>query len=81
MSTQVFSRLETLRMALERAGMSEAVIVTTLNCHKESTIDRYQFIWSSFLEFLNVSGISESDVSSATLLNFLASRRTEADLA
>ena len=40
------SRLETLRTALAKAGMSEAVIVTTLNCHrhKESTIVRYQYM-------------------------------------
>ena len=75
------SRVETIRLALEKAGMSEAVIMTTLNCHADSTLDRYQFIWNSFINFLNESGISENDVSPATLLNFLAARREEGDLA
>ena len=64
------SRLDVVRNSLQRQGYSEDSIRYIVSRLKDSTDNRYQYVWTKFLEFLNANNIYHSDVS-AKDVNFL----------
>ena len=67
------SRLDVVRNSLNRQGYSDDSIRYILNRLKDSTDNRYQYVWTKFLEFLNANNIYHSDVSAKDVVNFLSS--------
>ena len=66
------SRLDTMMAALRMSGFSEDSLDVSRQAHRESTIRQYQTIWTYFLDFLARNGLSCSEVSEATVCNFLS---------
>ena len=66
------SRLDVVRNSLEKQGYSEDSIRYILNIHKDSTDNRYQFVWSKFIEFLNDNNISHNLICAKDIVNFLS---------
>ena len=66
------SRLDVVRNSLNRQGYSDDSIRYILNRLKDSTDNRYQYVWTKFLEFLNANNIYHSDVSAKDVVNFLS---------
>ena len=66
------SRLDTVRSALQASGFSMASLDIACQAHRASTLRQYQTVWKYFLDFLAKEEVSPSEVTEATVCNFLA---------
>ena len=65
------SRLETLRTALIRSGLSNNVANTICIAHKPKTLIQYQSVWREFLEFLSSIRCPSGEITIGTVCDFL----------
>ena len=65
------SRLETLRTALIRSGLSNNVANTICIAHKPKTLIQYQSVWRKFLEFLSSIRCPSGEITIGTVCDFL----------
>ena len=66
------SRLDVVKNSLERQGYSKDSIRYILSRLKDSTDNRYQYVWTKFLEFLNINNINHNCISAKDVVNFLS---------
>ena len=66
------SRLDVVRNSLKRQGYSEDSIRYIVSRLKDSTDNRYQFVWTKFIEYLNDNNINHNSVSAKDVVNFLS---------
>ena len=71
------SRLETIKRGLIKKGISPEARTTLLGYNRESTIKQYQYVWNLFWSYTRNLNIKDSDISIATLVNFLEFIRVE----
>ena len=75
------SRVDFIKEAVRKKGLSEgAANILSFN-HKESTKRQYQTVWSYFLNYLDENNITHSRVSVEEVINFLAYHLLEFDRA
>ena len=71
------SRLETIKRGLVKKGISPEARETLLGYNRKSTIKQYQYVWNLFWSYIRNLNLKDSDISIATLVNFLEFIRVE----
>ena len=66
------SRLDVVKNSLERQGYSKDSIRFILSRLKDSTDNRYQFVWTKFLDYLSENNINHNCISAKDVVNFLS---------
>ena len=66
------SRLDVVKNSLERQGYSKDSIRYILSRLKDSTDNRYQYVWTKFLDYLNDNNINHNCISAKDVVNFLS---------
>ena len=61
-----------MRLGLLASGHSEDSVWLTLKAHKFSTTNQYQGIWSKFMAFISMRGLTEVDISVGVVCDFLS---------
>ena len=70
-------RVEAIRLGLQRKGFSRATADMMAEPHKPSTLNQYQGCWGRFLSFLSSTQVTHSEVTVATIADFLLSLHSE----
>ena len=66
------SRLDIIKDAVRRKGLTEEAAIILNYMHRDSTKRQYQSVWEKFLEYLTLMNINHSSVSVYTVINFLS---------
>ena len=66
------SRLETIRAAILKEGLNDYSVRVLCRCHKVSTINQYQGVWSKFLLYLTSQKILHHEIKVNHIINFLS---------
>ena len=66
------SRMETIRLAISKEGLNDYSVRVLCRCHKDSTINQYQGVWSKFLCYLASIKIQHHKVKIIHVLNSLS---------
>lgn len=66
------SRLETIRAAIIKEGLNDYSVRVLCRCHKVSTINQYQGVWSKFLLYLASLRIRHHEVKINHVINFFS---------
>ena len=66
------SRLDVVKNSLERQGYSKDSVRFILSRLKDSTDNRYQFVWTKFLDYLSENNINHNCISAKDVVNFLS---------
>ena len=66
------SRLETIRAAILKEGLNDYSVRVLCRCHKVSTINQYQGVWSKFLLYLDSQRVLHHSIKVCHVINFLS---------
>ena len=75
------SCLETIRAAILKEGLNDYSVRVLCRCHKVSTINQYQGVWSKFLLYLDSQKVLHHSVKVCHVINFLSYYSENFDLA